>query len=231
MEEINFFNKCFQKHNFGELNNLDVNILYKSILFYKNKFQNIPETIFDVGCNAGSFIKVLKNFNITDNIHCFEPHPYLSEYTNNIYSFIKMNKICLTDNIGTVDITFPQWSVGLSSIINRPVFDKLKSEGQQFKTINVNSDTIDNYCKSNNIENIDFIKIDVEGAEKMVLDGAINMLKNNKIKMGIFEIGETLTDAGTNENEICNYLMEYNYIIEKNIVPNNYIFYLEKLFY
>jgi len=25
--------------------------------------------------------------------------------------------------------------------------------------------------------------------------------------------------------------MEYNYIIEKNIVPNNYIFYLEKLFY
>ena len=33
--------------------------------------------------------------------------------------------------------------------------------------------------------------------------------------MGIFEIGETLTDAGTNENEICNYLMKYNYIIEK----------------
>ena len=55
----------------------------------------------------------------------------------------------------------------------------------------------------------------------MVLDGAINMLKNNKIKMGIFEIGETLTDAGTNENEICNYIMKNNYIIEKNIVPNN----------
>ena len=205
---------------------MDVNILYNSILFYKTKFINNPNTIFDVGCNAGSFINVLNHLKITDNIHCFEPHPYLSEYTKITYSFIKMNKICLTDNIGTVDITFPKWSVGLSSIIKRPVFDKLKSEGQEFKTINVNSDTIDNYCKNNNIENIDFIKIDVEGAEKMVLDGANNMLKNNKIKMGIFEIGETLTDAGTSENEICNYLMNYNYIIEKNIVPNNYIFYL-----
>ena len=114
-----------------------------------------------------------------------------------------------------------------SRFIKRPVFDKLKSEGQEFKTINVKCDTIDNYCNTNNIENIDFIKIDVEGAEKMVLDGAINMLKNNKIKMGIFEIGETLTDARTSENEICNYLMEYNYVIEKNLVPNNYIFYLK----
>lgn len=226
-----FFNKCFDKHDFNELNNLDINILYNTILYYKNIYKNNPKTIFDVGCNAGSLIKVLNHLNIKENIYCFEPHPYLSNYTKNIYPFIKMNELCLTDNIGTVNITFPQWSVGLSSIINRPVFDKLKSEGQQFKTINVTSDTIDNYCKSNNIENIDFIKIDVEGAEKMVLDGAINMLKNNKIKMGIFEIGETLTDAGTNENEICNYLMEYNYIIEKNIVPNNYIFYIEKLFY
>ena len=85
-----------------------------------------------------------------------------------------MNKISLTDNIGTVDITFPKWSVVLSSIIKRPVFDKLKSEGQEFKTINVKRDTIDNYCKINNIENIDFIKIDVDGAGK---NGANNMLK------------------------------------------------------
>jgi FkbM family methyltransferase len=137
-----------------------------------------------------------------------------------------MNKYCLTNNIGTIDITFPIWSVGLSSIIQRPVFDRLKAEGQEFKQINVKCETIDNYCKINNIEKIDFIKIDVEGAEKMVLDGANNMLQNNIIKMGIFEIGETLIDAGTSEDEICKYLMKYNYKIEKNFVPNNYIFYI-----
>ena len=221
-----FFERCFEKHNFNELNNLDANILYNTILYYKNKYKNNPEVIFDVGCNAGSFIKVLEHINITNNIHCFEPHPYLSNYTKQIYPLINMNNFCLTNHIGTIDIIIPMWSVGLSSIIQRPVFDRLKSEGQEFKKINVKCDTIDNYCKINNIENIDFIKIDVEGAEKMVLDGANIMLQNNKIKMGLFEIGQTLHDAGTSEDEICNFLMKYNYKIEKNLVPDNYIFYL-----
>ena len=93
------------------------------------------------------------------------------------------------------------------------------------KKLIVNTNTIDNYCNENNIECINFIKIDVEGAEKLVLDGGINMLKDNKIKMGLFEIGETLTDANTNEHEICDMLESYNYKIIKNI-PNNYLFYL-----
>ena len=38
--ESEFFNKCFDKHNFNELNNLDVNILHNSILYYKNKYIN-----------------------------------------------------------------------------------------------------------------------------------------------------------------------------------------------
>ena len=137
-----------------------------------------------------------------------------------------MNKICLTDNIGNININIPLWSVGLSSIINRPVFDRLKSEGQDITVLNVNTNTIDNYCNEKSINNIDFIKIEVEGAEKIVLDGAKNMLENNKIKMGIFEIGETLKDANTSENEICNMLENYNYKIYKEI-PNNYLFYLQ----
>jgi len=35
-----FFERCFEKHNFNELNNLDVNILYNSIVYYKNKYKN-----------------------------------------------------------------------------------------------------------------------------------------------------------------------------------------------
>lgn len=35
------FTQCFDKHNFEELNNIDVNVLYNSLLFYKNKFLNM----------------------------------------------------------------------------------------------------------------------------------------------------------------------------------------------
>jgi len=62
-----FFERCFEKHNFNELNNLDANILYNSVIYYKNKYKNNPETIFDVGCNGGSFIKVLNHLNIKNN--------------------------------------------------------------------------------------------------------------------------------------------------------------------
>jgi len=226
MENNNdFFDKCFEKHDFTELNNMDYYMLNSTIQNFKKMNKNISPVFFDVGCNAGSFVKVLSNNNFTTNIHCFEPHPKLSNIVIEKYSHVIMNKICLTDNIGNININIPLWSVGLSSIINRPVFNDLKSEGQDITILNVNTNTIDNYCNEKSINNIDFIKIDVEGAEKMVLDGAKNMLENNKIKVGIFEIGETLKDANTSEDEICNMLENYNYKIYKEI-PNNYLFYL-----
>ena len=41
-------------------------------------------------------------------------------------------------------------------------------------------DTLDNYCNKNNINNITFIKIDVEGIELDVLKGSTNIIKKNK---------------------------------------------------
>ena len=80
-----FFDHCFEKHDFQELNNIDINMLYQVMLYHLNRF---PETkngvIFDVGTNAGSFIKVLTHMKIFKNIHCFEPHPVLSKETQNI---------------------------------------------------------------------------------------------------------------------------------------------------
>ena len=221
--DISRFSQCFDKHNFEEMNNIDVNILYKAIMFYKNNFSNTNGVFFDIGTNAGSFVKVLQNCNIHSNIYCFEPHPVLHEKTKSVYPYIHMNNYCLGNIDGNIDIYIPQWSVGLSSIINRPVFNNLN---QEINKINVECKKLDTYCKENNIDIIDFVKIDVEGAEKMVFEGAIELLQNKKIKCGIFEIGQSLYDANTNENEICNMLMDYGYLINKDISTSDYIFYL-----
>ena len=45
------------------------------------------------------------------------------------------------------------------------------------------SQTLDSYCELNNISQIDFIEIDVEGAEKYIFDGATKLLENKKNKM------------------------------------------------
>ena len=219
------FTQCFDKHNFEELNNIDIHMLRNAFLFYKNKFSNTNGAFFDIGTNAGSFVKVLQQFNITTNIHCFEPHPVLHEKTKSVYPYITMNNYCLGNADGNIDIYIPQWSVGLSSVINRPVFSQLN---QEINKLNVECKKLDTYCAENNIDCIDFVKIDVEGSEKYIFEGAIELLKNNKIKCGIFEVGTTLYDANTNEKEICDILENYGYIINKDIVVNNYLFYLQQ---
>lgn len=50
----------------------------------------------------------------------------------------------------------------------------LTNSGQDVFKLNVNTNTIDNYCKENQIDPIDYIKKHVEGAKKLVLQGAIN---------------------------------------------------------
>lgn len=134
-----------------------------------------------------------------------------------------MNDYCLGNIDGNIDIYMPQWSVGLSSIINRPVFSQLN---QTIVKLNVKCEKLDTYCELNNITEIGFIKIDVEGAEKIIFEGANNLLKNKKILCGLFEVGQTLYDANTSELEIIKLLEECGYKIDKTISQTDYLFYL-----
>lgn len=220
--DITPFTECYDKHDFKELNNLDVNMLYNVVEFCKNKFTR-DGMFFDIGSNAGSFVKVLNYCNINNNIHCFEPHPVLHQTTKQVYPYVNMNNYCLGNIDGNIDIYIPQWSVGLSSVINRPVFSQL---GQQINKLNVKCQKLDTYCNEHNITNINFVKIDVEGAEKFIFEGAKELLKNKQIKCGIFEVGQTLYDANTHENEICDILLSYGYILNKTFSKNDYVFYL-----
>ena len=53
------------------------------------------------------------------------------------------------------------------------------------KTETVNVTTIDQFVSSNNIEKVDFIKADIEGAERNMLLGATNTLKKFAPKISV----------------------------------------------
>lgn len=204
------------------LSNIDVEIhnhMLNKFLIQNKKIDQL--TFFDIGCNAGSFIKVVKQKGINAKLHAFEPHPYLFKYLNETYPNEKINQKCVSDKNGKIVIHIPSISVGISSIINRPVFQDLNQEIRQVETDSI---TFDSYMEENGIEHVDFVKIDVEGAEYFVFDGARNALKQHKITCGQFEIG--IDESGYNLDDITNLLNEYGYEVEK-IFQNDCFFYLK----
>jgi len=216
-------NKVYDHHSFQEMNRCDYDMFLKALSLYSNKCTLESSSVFfDVGCNSGSFVRALKDHGITQNIHCFEPHPVMAKTTANYYPHIKMNEECLSDSDGLVNVYLPALSCGLGSIINRPVFYKLN---QEITVLNVPCETIDTYCSKNNISTIDFIKMDVEGGELLVLKGAERMLREHRIKFGIFEVG-CLVEAGSSPQEVIDLLERHGYTIDRSIGSEDYAFYL-----
>ncbi len=72
--------------------------------------------------------------------------------------------------------------------------------------------TLDEYCHQNNITQIDFLKIDVEGADTMVLRGAKKLLHQKRIKVIAFEVNkQRMAALGIAENEALDLLHHANY--------------------
>ena len=72
--------------------------------------------------------------------------------------------------------------------------------------------TLDEYCKKNNIGNIDILKIDTQGYEDKVLKGCSELIKNEKINL----IQVELIFADIYEKSL-NF-----YDIERYLIPNNF---------
>lgn len=222
------FERCFERMPFPVMNSIDINMLIAALFYSFKKFPVRSQQIFfDVGANAGSFVKALLYLesitNIqTRNIHCFEPHPVVSKYTKAAYPYITMNEYCLGSSEGRLDLHIPVVSCELASNTNLPSFAQLD---HPVSVLNVECKTLDGYCAQNNIEMIDFIKIDVEGSEKSVFDGATRMLKEKRIRCGLFDVG-IVVDAS--EEDMIQLLEGYGYKVDRAFDKKNYIFYLDR---
>ena len=84
-----------------------------------------------------------------------------------------------------------------------------------FSEINVQTQTLDNFCLSKKIENIDVLKIDTEGNDLNVLKGAKKLLSENKINVIYTEIGSTKINFKEKEKNTIDFLNSYNFDLRK----------------
>ena len=142
--------------------------------------------VFDVGANEGQWIKEMLAICPAAQIHAFEPQKKLAAQIACNFPNVKVNNVALGEISGTLE---------LFDYVNHPgsqhaslldgVIDGMHSGDSKSQMVSI--DTLDNYCKQNQIKCIDFLKIDVEGFELKVLLGAQKLLRNRQVDVIQFE--------------------------------------------
>jgi FkbM family methyltransferase len=152
--------------------------------------QNIPvKNVFDVGANTGEWSTMAVRTFSNAQVHAFEIVPQTGEiYRENTRTLdrIKFNSVGLSDQEGVEKVYFsPGWSPIATCVPDfAEAFHHIETE-----SISVSTITGDQYCRQNNIDEIDFLKIDVEGFEHKVLKGFSGMLSRKAIRVVQFEYG------------------------------------------
>ena len=165
--------------------------------------------IIDIGANIGTISILLARRYPSRNIHSFEPNPHtLTALNNNIRmnscTNIAVAPIAASDKTGTVSFLYNNGSRATA---------RLHPEGSA-ASLQVRTISIDEYCLERNITTVAFLKIDVEGHEAQVLNGAARILTSARPPTVYYEVCPGCCDmTNTDPMAATNLLINNGYII------------------
>ena len=194
---------------------------YSTLQLFSNLLKQ-GNTILDVGANSGLYsIFYSKRVGEEGCVYAFEPDP-------NTYTFLLENlKLNECKNVSTYDFALSNKESLVEMISYNPEDLNLKLQGDSFKymqEVSIGSEATGNGMKAYKLDDleeirciskIDFIKIDVEGAELLVLQGGLNTIQKHRPVI-IFELsGEWTTRFNYKPYEVLVLLNELNYEMEE----------------
>lgn len=193
----NFFKKIYSLSlrglNYGNLGFGEENVI--AFVASQAILEGSQTAIFDVGANIGEYSELLlKYFSNSKLIYAFEPAPKTFETLskNSKINLVSKHNIGFGSSEGELKLYKESANSPLASVFQR------NYNGVIFEEYDlVRIETIDDFCKKNNIFEILFLKIDVEGFEMEVINGALEMIKSGKIRFLQFEFGGTQIHSRT----------------------------------
>lgn len=217
MKKISFknFSQIFLKYLLNISRGYSYNFKKNGEMSLLRKIKKLsPQIVFDVGACTGDYSKMALSLLPNSKIFAFEINKenYKNLCKEILSDRLVANNFGLHSSKGQLD--FKDYGFGhggTTTVIKNTFHDEINS-------FNLNKclvTTGDIFCEENYIDRIDFLKIDVEGAEFEVLLGFRKMLSKQKVRLIQFEYGYANGDDGRLMRDFYNLLNSYGYIVAR----------------
>jgi FkbM family methyltransferase len=195
--------------------------LAQTLGIYELHIQSLLEKIldegmifYDVGANNGFFsLLAAKQVGKEGIVYAFEPFP---ANIKRIKRVIERNGV---DNIEVVEVALSDFygntELYVGDSLATPTIDPTTHSLMQ--SIEVQVTTLDQFCSIREHPNL--VKIDVEGAEVKVLEGASKFLQSDVAPNWVIELHNETCEKG-----VCKILKDHNYVITKIAAPHSKVY-------
>ena len=193
------------------------------------RFVSNEDIVIEAGANIGSETLLLGKLCPKGKVYAFEPAPQ-------VYGYLQFN-IGLNHllNIHSYQMALGEKEKDIEFYLlpehfpNQGMSSKIRHT-QAEKKIIVRQTTINRFVEEHNIQRLELIKMDIQGAEYSVLEGAENVIRKFKPNI-LLEASESYSDL----TEIFKYLEKFGYLVylitpgaelelikKENLVPGNW---------
>jgi FkbM family methyltransferase len=192
----------------------------------KHAEQRACTHFIDVGANLGVYSLYFARIAAIKEIWAFEPDPHnyaqfmANLWLNQLAERVHVSDAALSTQDGTTTFyTFNRRRLPGGWNFNTGTSSLLKAGSKNHTPITVQTRRLDNVLSLNG-QNI-LMKIDVEGAERMVLDGAHQLLKNNRCVVML----EVWSHPPDGLEKMTQYMSQLGYgRVAADLGPDNYLF-------
>jgi len=157
----------------------------RAAIAFMKKILTKESICIDIGCHKGEIMDEILLLAPSGKHYGFEPIPWMFDALVNKY---KNNAVVISPNA----VSNVEMLTTFKVVKNAPAYSGLKNREYAIKNpdiveINVNQVKLDAIFKE--LEQLDFIKIDVEGGELNVIEGGVELIKRLKPTL-LFEFGK-----------------------------------------